>query len=130
MSQRYVEFLNLVDMFRSGVMSEEDVRTLKRCPDWELKKAFLNVLHEEVHEDSFEGFWRDRSRNDSHNDSHNLFAELLAEVTQTPLKRTFRPRANVNLSDKATSGLIPSVSRRKTVGNPKLQNAGLIGEAR
>jgi hypothetical protein len=107
MSQRYVEFLNLVDMFRSGVMSEEDVRTLKRCPDW-----------------------RDRSRNDSHNDSHNLFAELLAEVTQTPLKRTFRPRANVNLSDKATSGLIPSVSRRKTVGNPKLQNAGLIGEAR
>ncbi|MDG1207231.1 MAG: hypothetical protein P8N51_17815 [Pseudomonadales bacterium] len=125
MSKRYVEFLNLVDMFRSGVMSEEDVRTLKRCPDWELKKAFLNVLHEEVRVDSFEGLWRDRSRNDSrndsHNDTHNVFAELLAEITQTPLKRTFRPRAKVNLSEKVTSGLFPSASRRKTVGNPKLK---------
>ena len=122
MSQRYVEFLNLVDMFRSGVMSVEDVRKLKLCPDWELKKAFLNVLHEEVNDDLFEGFRRNRA----HDENHNVFAELLSEADQTPLKKTITPHAKdkVNLSAKVMSGLSPSVSRLKVVSNPKLKMQG------
>ena len=79
MSQRYVEFLNLVDMFRSGALSADDVRKLRLDPDWELKKTFLKVLYEEVYEDFFEGV------------ALNRFAELLSETVQAPLKTSVAP---------------------------------------
>ncbi len=66
MSQRYVEFLNLVDMFRSGALSADDVRKLRLDPDWELTNTFLKVRDEEVYEDFVGGV------------AHNRFAELLS----------------------------------------------------
>jgi hypothetical protein len=79
MSQRYVEFLSLVDMFRSGALSADDVRKLRLDPDWELKKTFLKVLYEEIYEDFFEGV------------ALNRFAELLSETVQAPLKTSVAP---------------------------------------
>ena len=79
MSQRYVEYLNLVDMFRSGALSADDVRKLRLDPDWELKKTFLKVLYEEIYEDFFEGV------------ALNRFAELLSETVQAPLKTSVAP---------------------------------------
>ena len=71
MSQRYVEFLKLVDMFRSGVMSSDEARKLKQDPDWKLKKAFLKVLHEELYEEFFEGI------------QTKIFSELIPELAHS-----------------------------------------------
>ena len=116
MSQRYVEFLNLVDMFRSGALSADDVRKLRLDPDWELKKTFLKVLYEEIYEDFFEGV------------AHNRFAELLSETVQAPLKTSVAPyiQAKVAQTARADSALKPSVTRRKVAGSYKL---GMVGSS-
>lgn len=71
MSQRYVEFLKLVDVLRTGVLSSDDARKLKQDPDWKLKEAFLKVLHEELYEEFFEGI------------KNNVFAVLIPELAHS-----------------------------------------------